>query len=141
MRRITASTSKTIRFAVPVVFLLDLTPDQEAVQLGEATTRIAVQNCDWDHLRAVDLMVLFQSFVPSAGAIQSVTVYPSLFGLERQKEVFFFFSFVAFVRSRLLTILQEAAHGPKYVWADDDNPDGAEFDPDKLRQYELEKLR
>jgi len=59
------------------------------IDYGEATNRIAVQQCDWDHVRAVDLLVLFQSFVPSTGLIQSVTIYPSQFGLEREQQVLF----------------------------------------------------
>lgn len=44
-------------------------------------------NCDWEHVKAVDLLGVLQSFLPSGrGSIRSVTVYPSDFGLERMAE-------------------------------------------------------
>lgn len=43
-------------------------------------------NCDWDHMRAVDLLVLMESFKPLEGGIKNVKVYPSDFGLQRMAE-------------------------------------------------------
>lgn len=60
--------------------------DQDAEHTAEATCRLAVCNMDWDRMRAVDLMVLLNSFLPSDGLILSVTIYPSEFGLQRMKE-------------------------------------------------------
>ena len=52
-----------------------------------ATKRIALQNCDWDSLRAEDLLVAIQSFCPTGGSVKRVTIYPSDFGLrEMEKE-------------------------------------------------------
>lgn len=42
-------------------------------------------NCDWDHMRARDLMVLCGSFCPSSARLLSVEVYPSDFGMEMMK--------------------------------------------------------
>ena len=48
--------------------------DKEAETTEEITHRLAVCNMDWDRIRAVDLMVLFNSFLPTSGFIRSVTV-------------------------------------------------------------------
>eukprot|EP00939_MAST-03C_sp_MAST-3C-sp1_P000718 g718.t1 len=54
---------------------------------GDASTcRLAIVNLDWDKIRAQDLFVLFSSFAPRSGRISSVTVYPSLFGIEEMKK-------------------------------------------------------
>lgn len=57
---------------------------------GGETTRLAVCNLDWDHLGAVDILKLVESFVPAGGSIIKVSVYPSDYGLERieQEEKF-----------------------------------------------------
>src|ERR1700710_2961160 len=47
----------------------DLQAEQAGLEMGEVTSRIAVVNMDWDHIRAIDLMAVFQSFVPSGGKI------------------------------------------------------------------------
>jgi hypothetical protein len=31
-------------------------PGGGAVELGDATDRVAILNCDWEHIKAVDLM-------------------------------------------------------------------------------------
>ncbi|CAJ2643542.1 unnamed protein product [Trifolium pratense] len=41
---------------------------------------------DWNYVKAVDLYVVFNSFVPPNGMIKSVAVYPTQFGLQRMKE-------------------------------------------------------
>lgn len=52
---------------------------------GEPSRRLAIQDLDWDHIRAVDLMAVAQSFCPVEGKIESVIVYPSEFGKERME--------------------------------------------------------
>lgn len=56
--------------------------EAEEVPLGDETKRLAVLNCDWDYMRAVDLLAVCQSFVPSQGSILHVHIYPSNLGLE-----------------------------------------------------------
>uniref|UniRef100_A0ACD5V8B3 Uncharacterized protein n=1 Tax=Avena sativa TaxID=4498 RepID=A0ACD5V8B3_AVESA len=46
------------------------------------THRLAVVNMDWDHIKAVDLYMVMTSCVPKGGRVLSVSVYPSEFGLE-----------------------------------------------------------
>eukprot|EP01039_Chlorochromonas_danica_P004756 gene4756-5213_t len=59
-------------------------PDAGEVEYGEESThRLAVLNCDWEHLKATDIMMVLQSFCPVGRTVKEVTVYPSDFGLER----------------------------------------------------------
>lgn len=53
---------------------------------GKATSRIAVVNLDWDHVKAPHLYKVFSSVVPPASGrarVVGVRVYPSQFGKER----------------------------------------------------------
>ena len=52
----------------------------------DATERLAVVDQEWQHLRAVDLLVVLRSFAPKSGEVLKVTVYPSDFGLKRMAE-------------------------------------------------------
>ncbi|KOC70577.1 ESF1 like protein [Habropoda laboriosa] len=103
--------------------------DKDAVTTDEITHRLAICNMDWDRIRAVDLMVLFNSFLPSGGLIHSVTIYPSEFGLERMKE--------------------EEINGPKElvemskedIQDDSDAEEGSTYHVERLRQYQLNRLK
>jgi hypothetical protein len=46
-----------------------------------------VLNLDWTQVKAVDLLVLFQSFAPAGGVVKRVSIVPSDFGLQKIKEV------------------------------------------------------
>lgn len=104
--------------------------DKEAETTDEITHRLAVCNMDWDRIRAVDLMVLFNSFLPTGGFIRSVTIYPSEFGLQRMKE--------------------EEIKGPTELTEDikereiedeDDDEEGSSYHMEKLRKYQLNRLK
>jgi len=58
---------------------------QNNITLGDASSRLAVVNLDWDNIRAVDLMAVGSSFCPPGGQILNVSVYPSEFGRERME--------------------------------------------------------
>lgn len=60
-------------------------PD-ETVAEGVATKRIAAVDLDWDNIRAVDILHIMRSFLPSTGKIEGVTVYISDYGLKRIAE-------------------------------------------------------
>ncbi|KAK7012347.1 pre-rRNA-processing protein esf1, partial [Halocaridina rubra] len=64
--------------------------DQDAVwdneQDFEETSRIAVCNLDWVHIKAVDIQVVFSSFCPRGGSIRKVSIYQSEFGKQRMEE-------------------------------------------------------
>lgn len=110
---------------------------QQELAFGDATDRIAIVNCDWDNLKAVDILVVCSSFCPSTGLVKSVQIYPSDFGLSMMAE--------------------EDIHGPS-IYKDGDEEDSedeapkngkkvrseerqAALDEIKLRRYELNKLR
>nr|CAH7749676.1 unnamed protein product [Callosobruchus chinensis] len=101
--------------------------DADAEQTEKATNRLAACNMDWDRIRAVDLMVLFNSFLPSGGVVKSVAIYPSEFGKARMEE--------------------EEVKGPvelvesKVEENQDDNEEGSQFHMEKLRQYQLNRLK
>lgn len=56
--------------------------EPEDIPYGDVTTRIGLVNLDWEHLRAVDILVALNSFC-RPGDIKSVTIYPSDYGLQR----------------------------------------------------------
>jgi len=57
--------------------------EEEDVPTGESARRLALMHCDWDNIKAEDLLVVLQSFCPASGSVKSVSVYPSDFGIER----------------------------------------------------------
>ncbi|KAM0145161.1 hypothetical protein ACHAP3_000283 [Botrytis cinerea] len=129
----------------------DMQAEQQAVEMGEVSSRIAVVNLDWDNIRSVDLMAVFQSFVKPGGKIHKISIYQSEYGKERMER-------------------EELEGPPKEIFAkkheeedaddseDDEEADdeeleekikkdlqkaddGNEFDGAALRQYQLERLR
>ena len=136
-----------------------LFPDQHGdyengIPTGEVTSRIAVVNLDWDNIRAVDLMAVFSSFAPSHGRIFRVAIYPSQFGKERMEreemegppqEIF-----GQDENQSLADILSGAEDDESDENTDTDEKiknyilkedRGEEFNPGKLRRYQLERLR
>lgn len=104
--------------------------DADAEHTQEATHRLAACNMDWDRIRAVDLMVLLHSFLPPGGIIKSVAVYPSEFGKQRMQE--------------------EDIKGPTELVQTENNDDvesnteheeGSKYHMEKLRQYQLNRLK
>ncbi|KAJ2714866.1 pre-rRNA-processing protein esf1 [Coemansia spiralis] len=124
--------------------LSDVEEDPDSIPRGDETMRFACVNMDWDHVRAIDLYTVFSGFKPDSGAIVSVKIYPSEFGVER--------------------MAKEAVEGPPRELFDATNKkrgDGSDSDSDSdnvdlvkeqvkssneidqvaLRKYELEKMR
>ncbi|KAI8909569.1 hypothetical protein EDD86DRAFT_205739 [Gorgonomyces haynaldii] len=99
----------------------------EQIPLGDETHRLACVHLDWDNLKARDLYKVFDAFKPKHGMIKSVAIYVSDFGKQRLQE--------------------EAVQGPpKEIFDDEDDrlvkeDTGTEFNVDKLRKYQLERLR
>lgn len=48
--------------------------DKDADNVDEPTFRLALCNMNWDRIQAADLMILFNSFLPTDGFIKSITV-------------------------------------------------------------------
>lgn len=62
--------------------------EKENIPTGEETHRLAVVNIDWDNFHALDLYILFNSFIEGKGSVIKVEIYPSEFGIkEQQKEL------------------------------------------------------
>ncbi|CAN4083479.1 unnamed protein product [Withania somnifera] len=102
---------------------------EDVPEIDKETKRLAVVNMDWGRVKAVDLYMLLSSFLPRGGQIISVAVYPSDFGLKCMEE--------------------EAVRGPVGLFDDekrkdddsDDDEDDDEMDTEKLRAYEMSRLR
>ncbi|ETO10413.1 hypothetical protein RFI_26962 [Reticulomyxa filosa] len=47
---------------------------------SDPTRRLAIVNLDWENVRAVDLFMIFRSFLPVDGTIVSVSIHPSEYG-------------------------------------------------------------
>ena len=131
----------------------------------DATKRVAIVDQEWQHLRAVDLLVVLRSFCPKNGLVRRVTVYPSDFGLRRMAEEAKRGPLAAFGKTFAET---EAAkkgknEGNKARKADDDSELSMESDSDsdsesddvgagkkaedpavaneRMRQYERDRMR
>ena len=113
----------------------DLEQEDEQVEWGEAHRRLAVLDCEWSRMSAVDILAIVRCFVPPGGSIADVTVFPSKIGME--------------------AMAKEERHGPQLEGvvptpvdesAPNDDGDGGsgeyqEYDPEVLRKYELGKLK
>lgn len=103
--------------------------DQDAERTEDSSKRIACMHMDWDRIRAVDIMILCNSFIPTgAGSVLSVKIYPSEFGKER--------------------LADEEMKGPKELTTIEPNDsENEEVDEEseeyreKLRQYQLNRLK
>ncbi|CAL9106208.1 unnamed protein product [Musa acuminata var. zebrina] len=100
-----------------------LASHEDTPVIDSETHRLAVVNMDWDHIKAVDLYVVMSSCLPKGGNILSVSIYPSEFGLKCMEI--------------------EAVNGPSGLFddSDDHSEDDSDIDNEKLRNYELNKLR
>ncbi|KAG6546960.1 hypothetical protein Mapa_011576 [Marchantia paleacea] len=95
--------------------------DERVPTTNQETKRLALMNMDWGHIRAVDLLVVLRSFQPKGGMVESLTIYPSEFGVEQ--------------------MTKEAVEGPQNIYTRDEDDSEDEADPEKLREYEKAKLR
>ncbi|EGC40320.1 hypothetical protein DICPUDRAFT_15659, partial [Dictyostelium purpureum] len=115
--------------------------EDDDIPRGDATKRFAVLNCDWDNIDSKDLFVLLNSFVPPGGHIERITVYPSDYGLEQMaKEKSSGPSKEIWSRDKDQAMMDESTLSYDKV-EDAESLDGKGFNLEKLRQYELSKLK
>ena len=128
----------------------ELAGEGNEVPMGDVTARLAAVNLDWDNVRATDIMVVANSFVPAGGKILSVVIYPSEFGLERmQREEIegpprAIFASNSAVKKDITAAedLDESSEDDEQVKEDlVKESNGEEFDSKALRTYQLDRLR
>jgi hypothetical protein len=120
---------------------------EDDVPMGEASSRLAVVNLDWDNIRSEDLMAVFSSFLPAGGRLLKVAIYPSEFGKERIEREEMEGPPEAIFAGRQKG--REESEPDSNIQDDEDEikksiiklDEGEEFDSAKLRQYQLERLR
>ncbi|XP_014218188.1 ESF1 homolog [Copidosoma floridanum] len=112
--------------------------DKDAESIPEPTYRLAACNMDWDRIKAVDIMVLFHSFVPPTGYIKNVTIYPSEFGLKRMKEEELKGP-AELVESEDSSYDEEEEE--KDINSDGEKEEGSQYQREKLRKYQLNRLK
>ena len=95
-----------------------LAPAHEA-PVGDAAKRMALVSADWDKLRAVDILAALRPFAPAGGAVLSVSVVPSDFGLQ--------------------SMARDEAKGPQLPAAAAAK-EGGQYDNEALREYERSRL-
>lgn len=127
--------------------LVTLGSQQEGdIPMGEVSSRIAVVNLDWDNIRALDLMAVFSSFLPSGGRLLKVSIYPSQFGMERMereemegppKEIFG--SGKEDATDQVAGEVQDEEQQIKDSILQADNSE--DFDSAALRRYQLQRLQ
>ncbi|XP_030767276.1 ESF1 homolog [Sitophilus oryzae] len=101
--------------------------DADSEKTDEVTDRLAACNLDWDRIRAVDLLMLFNSFLPPGGIIHSVAIYPSEFGKQRMSE--------EDIKGPIELVDSKKEH------SDEETEEGSKYHMEKLRQYQLNRLK
>ena len=121
------------------------TGHESSVPEQEATKRLALVNCEWQQIRAVDILTILRSFCPSSGEVKRVTVYPSDFGLERMKEENTIgpMGTVAKIKKSKYggNELSEKRRNKKKLSEFEFGKEGKEIDNEQLRQYERDRLK
>lgn len=109
------------------------TDDEDA----ETTCRFALTNMDWDRIRACDIMVLFNSFLPPGGSVLSIRIYQSEYGEQRMAE-----EELKGPQELIETKLNsEDEFDSDDSHAADDNEEGDDYQMEKLRQYQINRLK
>ena len=133
-----------------------------AVKLGKSTSRLAVQNLDWDNIKSNDLFAIFSGFLPIGGCIKKVSVYVSDFGKERLDQE----SLIGPPQSIFKPVLEDEREMDECKWdvhqieskSFSDNESGnsnsdlevvpevvsdddKDFNEEELRKYQLERLQ
>jgi hypothetical protein len=123
------------------------------VSLGEATSRLALVNLDWDQITADDIYTLLYGFKPAIGTIEKVTIWTSAFGRERMakerlegpsRELFTKTQSNPVVDSIQNVTSDSDSNSDSDLNSDSDSLSANEekdYDEVALRKYQLERLR
>ena len=49
-------------------------PGNDGIEYGDAMTRVAIQNCDWENIGAIDLLAILQSYCPTGRVVKLLTI-------------------------------------------------------------------
>jgi hypothetical protein len=120
------------------------TGHESSVPEQEATKRLALVNCEWQQIRAVDILTILRSFCSaSLGKVEKVSVYPSDFGLERMNEENSVgpMGMVTNIRKSKYGGNQLSHKNRKKSNEFEFGKEGKEVDNEQLRQYERDRLK
>lgn len=106
--------------------------DGDAGTTDESTKRIAICNMDWDNIKATDIMVLLNSFLPTGGVIHKITIYPSEYGLKRMEQ--------EEVRGPI-ELTEQGNDNDNELSDNGGNEEGSTYHMEKLRRYQLNRLK
>lgn len=101
---------------------------------------MAVVNMDWDRIKAVDLFILFDSFKPQGGCIESVKIVVSEFGKKRLEQEAIIGP-PAEIFAKGSENAEEDQTKEDYLRSSFKSSNEEEFNRDALRKYQLERLR
>mmetsp|Transcript_103626 Transcript_103626/g.302432 ORF Transcript_103626/g.302432 Transcript_103626/m.302432 type:complete len:677 (+) Transcript_103626:76-2106(+) len=105
------------------------------VPKGDASRRLAIMGCDWDHVSAGDLLVMLRTYLSSkearkgsgalrTGSVDTVRVYPSDYGLEQ--------------------MAKEAESGPAMTAKESEDgftEEDEATEMENVRRYQLERMK
>merc|ERR1712232_1539857 len=105
---------------------------EENVPKCDATSRLAIMGCDWDHTSAGDILVLLRTYLASkdcqkagglrTGTVDKVAIYPSQFGMEQ--------------------LAKESQSGPTAITESGINEDEDEAKiTEAMRKYQLQRTK
>lgn len=60
--------------------------ESEIIKNGSSFKRLALVSMDWGQIRAIDVFVIFNSFLPENGVIKDVIIYPTEIGKKHLKK-------------------------------------------------------
>lgn len=93
---------------------------------------------DWDHVKSSDLFKLLEGFLPRAGVLKSVVVYPSDFGVERMAQ-----EAVSGPPAEIFNVegKSDALTAVNTIGGGGNGSEEEMFNVEKLRKYQLERLK
>lgn len=103
----------------------------DAETTDDSSKRLAACNMDWDRIRAVDIMMMCNSFLPTGSCVKSVSIYPSEYGKARMAE--------EEIKGPAELISAEGQQEEEEIVNEQSGE--TEFHREKLREYQLKRLK